>query len=259
MLHFFKYQGAGNDFIIIDDRDASFNLNDNDLVSWLCDRHFGVGADGLMLLRTASNADFEMIYFNADGKQGSLCGNGGRCITLFAYHLGLIKNETHFLAYDGIHHAKLSGQNQVSLQMSDVREITAIDDHLIYVNTGSPHVIKQVTQLEDFNVVEEGRKVRYDQRFGMDGVNVNFVEWRDGKLYIRTYERGVENETLACGTGVTAAAIAASTWQLTDGEFIAVEAVGGSLSVRFERDAVGFSNIWKSGPAKFVFKGSIDQ
>lgn len=206
---FFKYEGAGNDFILIDNRNKSFSLiNDTKSIKKLCDRHFGIGADGLMVLQMKNGIDFEMLYFNADGKEGSMCGNGGRCIVAFANQLKLIKRETNFLAVDGPHYATISENgNLVSLQMIDVQEIKTDGDAFI-LNTGSPHYVLEVENLASKDVYLDGKSIRYNEPYNVKGINVNFVEDLGDHYYVRTYERGVENETFACGTGVTAVSMA---------------------------------------------------
>lgn len=260
-VFFQKFQGAGNDFILIDDRTLSFDIHNQRLINFLCHRHFGIGADGLMLLRNHADYDFQMIYFNADGKEGSMCGNGGRCIVAFAHKLGIIKNNTRFLAVDGEHDASIfdnDGETWVSLKMIDVKEIEKGND-FTYLNTGSPHYVNFVDDLAHFPVVEQGKKVRYSERFHEEGTNVNFIEITGEKsLAIRTYERGVEDETLACGTGVTAAVLSAYYLDKVNGREINVQALGGKLKVTFEPTGKQFENIWLQGPAEFVFKGEIN-
>jgi len=255
-IHFYKYQGAGNDFVIIDNREGAVHLS-TDQIAFLCDRRFGIGADGLMLLQNVSGADFEMVYYNADGNESTMCGNGGRCIAAFANRLGIIEKETTFKAIDGMHDAVILPNHNVALHMSDVRGIRFEAGYTI-MNTGSPHYIKEVEDTDLVNVFEEGRAIRNEQAFQPKGINVNFVTAKGKGLKIRTYERGVEDETLACGTGVTAAAIASVKKQT--GIFqIPVEAKGGGLSVMFEkRTADTAENIILTGGATFVFEGTID-
>ncbi len=256
VIEFHKYHGAGNDFILIDDRERTFPAESFDLVARMCDRHFGIGADGLMLLRNAQGADFEMIYYNSDGQFSSMCGNGGRCITRFAAELGIIENKALFTAVDGPHHATVNADGSISLEMIDVLTVEALDDGALLLDTGSPHYVVLTERLDDRDMQTEGRSIRNNERFKAEGVNVNLVEWKDDCLYIRTYERGVEDETLACGTGVTAAAIAAQFWGLTESP-VKVKAVGGDLSVTFNVETTGYSSIWKTGPTAFVFKGTF--
>lgn len=255
-IHFYKYQGAGNDFIIIDNRDASVSL-DTGQIAFLCDRRFGIGADGLMLLQLTPEADFEMVYYNADGNESTMCGNGGRCIAAFANHIGLIGKETTFKAIDGRHDAVILPDNNVALHMSDVKHIQFEDGYII-MDTGSPHYVVEVEDTDKVHVFEDGRDIRNQPAFQPKGINVNFVTAAGRGLKIRTYERGVEDETLACGTGVTAAAIASAKQQT--GIFqVPVKARGGDLSVMFEkRQADTAENIILTGGAQFVFEGDIE-
>lgn len=255
MKKFHKYHGAGNDFILIDDREQMFDETDHALIKLMCDRHFGVGADGLMLLRNHSEHDFEMIYYNADGHQSSMCGNGGRCIVSFAYSLGVIKDKCSFMAIDGVHRAEVHNAELVSLEMIDVNTIEDYAQNACVLDTGSPHFIQLREAIDEIDLVTEARKIRYNDRFSAQGINVNFVEWKNNKLHIRTYERGVEDETLACGTGVTAAAIAMHHWNQAAKAF-QIEAKGGSLEVSFEVSGHIYTNVWKKGPVKKVFEGN---
>jgi diaminopimelate epimerase len=253
-LKFYKYQGTGNDFVMIDDRENQFDDKDLPLVSRLCDRRFGVGADGLILIRNHSGYDFEMIYFNADGTQ-SMCGNGARCAVAFSNFLKIIGDSTSFLAIDGPHTATIS-QGQVSLGMSNVPGF-AKDGDSFFVNTGSPHVVKFVEEVTHYPVVEEGAKIRYSSKYSPQGTNVNFVEVLDEEnIKVRTYERGVEDETLSCGTGVTACALVHG--KNTGRNSVAIKTLGGTLEVKFIKDdSRGFKDVTLSGPAKQVFEGSI--
>ncbi|MFZ4545433.1 MAG: diaminopimelate epimerase [Saprospiraceae bacterium] len=260
LIPFYKYQGAGNDFVLIDQRDQQYlNRQSREEISFLCDRRFGIGADGLMLLQNIEGYDFEMIYFNADGRESTMCGNGGRCIVAFAQFLGIVSEKSRFLAIDGAHEARINPEgNRVELQMSDVRQIEIGPDFYV-LNTGSPHYVTFVPQLEHFDVFNEGKKVRYNQRFSAEGINVNFVKSTEQGIEVATYERGVEDETLSCGTGVTASAI--SFW-LKEGKSGKIEVPvitkGGELSVRLESDGyTGCKNIWLIGPAMQVFEGKI--
>lgn len=255
-IEFFKYQGTGNDFIMVDNRRAEFPKNDTKLVARLCDRKFGVGADGFILLENDEMSDFKMIYFNADGNEGSMCGNGGRCIIAFAKFLELIDSNTSFSAVDGLHNGTIK-ENLVSLQMGDVDEIREKPDYL-FLNTGSPHHVQLVSNLENFDVFSEGKKLRYGI-YGQKGSNINYVEQKSDDVFaIRTYERGVENETLSCGTGVTAVALAMHhSGKLKDNE-AKIEVLGGELEVRFDFENESYKNIWLVGPAEQVFKGIIE-
>nr|WP_246859533.1 diaminopimelate epimerase [Spirosoma sp. KCTC 42546] len=255
-IDFFKYQGTGNDFVLIDDRDETFPVSDQTLIERICHRRFGIGADGLILLRNDPEYDFRMIYFNADGAEGSMCGNGGRCIVRFAHDLGVFESETRFLAVDGEHKAEVRGDD-IFLKMS---EVAGIDDRegLTFLNTGSPHVVQFVDDLESLDVVSEGRSIRYDSRFLPGGTNVNFVQPIDSNtLFVRTYERGVEDETYSCGTGVTAVALVAQR-QLHMSDPVFIKTLGGNLRVSFHPKAdEQFDNIYLIGPAKRVFAGTI--
>ena len=257
-IQFYKYQGAGNDFILLDNRQEKYSKITNSQVKKCCDRHFGIGADGLMLLNSKEDYDFEMIYYNSDGREGSMCGNGGRCIVQFASMLGIKKNKYLFTATDGVHEAEIDLEKQVKLKMNDVGKVEFSLDHYV-LNTGSPHYIKFVPQAEELDVVEEGGKIRNSKEFAENGINVNFVEiLSEDQIYVRTYERGVENETLSCGTGVTASALMAAH---NDNGFnrVEVKTKGGDLSVEFEKISDSrFKNIWLCGPATFVFSGDIE-
>lgn len=257
---FYKYQGTGNDFIVMDNREKKISL-DAEKIRKLCDRRFGIGADGLMLLQNRPGFDFEMVYYNSDGTQ-SLCGNGSRCIASFAKQLGLIKDHASFITTDGAHEADFI-DGWVSLKMGDVKKVEDNGDHY-FVNTGSPHYCRFVKDILAFDVYNEGKAVRYSEKYKQAGTNVNFLEVikENGKpvLFVRTYERGVENETLSCGTGVTAAAlVAAFRGVSSSGSHCDVRTKGGELKVRFERKDDGtFVNIRLEGPAVFVYKGEID-
>ncbi|XOV92893.1 MAG: diaminopimelate epimerase [Bacteroidota bacterium] len=251
-IQFQKYQGTGNDFIMIDNRDKKFPTEDLELITRMCDRKFGIGADGLILVGPDKELDFEMIYFNPDGTK-SLCGNGSRCAVSFASTLGLAGNKTHFIATDGPHDAFFDDQQLIHFSLHNIQEIKHFDDGL-YIDTGSPHFILFVKDLNDVDVIQEGRKLRYDKRFAPGGTNVNFVELQDGKISVRTYERGVENETLSCGTGVTACALAATTRGYQSP--VKISTAGGNLEVSFEQTSPHeFRNIYLAGPVKKVFEG----
>ncbi len=253
---FYKYHGTGNDFIIIDNRNNNIRLS-HEQIRNACSRRFGIGADGLILFDKKEGFDFEMKYYNADGNEGSMCGNGGRCIIQFAYDMGIHKMEYHFFAVDGAHEATIEEGGWISLKMKDVQGIeTKFGDSIL--NTGSPHYVKTVIDVMNYNVLKEGKKIRYSDRFKHKGINVNFVEQDGDRLFVRTYERGVEDETLSCGTGVTAAALVyahnASGFNRVD-----VQTAGGHLAVEFDKTGEeNFENIWLCGPAKFVFKGEIE-
>ncbi|PZX57979.1 diaminopimelate epimerase [Algoriphagus chordae] len=253
-ISFYKYQGTGNDFVMIDDREEKFDDSNLKLVSKLCDRKFGVGADGLILIRNHKDFDFEMIYFNADGSQ-SMCGNGARCAVAFSAFLGILDEKTSFLAIDGAHEAILK-DGLVQLLMGDVAGIDEKEADF-FVNTGSPHHIRFVEDVQNYPIFEEGKKVRYDQIYAPAGTNVNFVEKVSAdEIFVRTYERGVEDETLSCGTGVTAAAIAFGKDQAA--ATIKIKTLGGQLSVKFNASENGaFNKVWLIGPAEQVFAGKI--
>lgn len=254
---FYKYQGTGNDFILFDDRENTFDEKNSELIAKLCDRRFGIGADGLMLLRNETGYDFRMVYVNADGKPSSMCGNGGRCISRFASDIGLVKkNDSRFIAVDGPHEA-LIGPQTVKLKMADVETIETGND-FFYLNTGSPHYVRFSENPEAMDIVAEGRKIRYNERFQKEGTNVNFVKQENGSIFVRTYERGVEDETLSCGTGVTASALAAALKGIGSADKCVVHTRGGKLTVHFHREGERFTHIWLEGPASFVYKGEIE-
>lgn len=265
-MQFFKYQGTGNDFVMLDQRERQ-HLARTDVaqVARLCDRRFGIGADGVILLENHPDFDFEMVYFNSDGSQ-SFCGNGGRCTVAFARQLGAVRGEMcHFLAIDGPHEARFApgktpDETWVELKMRDVPsvEIAAPDTYIL--NTGSPHFVRFVPELAAFDMVQEGRAVRYSERFRAEGINVNLAAALENGIQMQTYERGVEDETLSCGTGVTAAALAhfLHTHRTPGRLEIPVKTRGGNLAVRFTADANGsFSDVWLCGPAVRVFEGII--
>ncbi|HET9057625.1 MAG TPA: diaminopimelate epimerase [Chitinophagaceae bacterium] len=254
---FYKYQGTGNDFIILDNREGKYNSLTKEQIARLCHRRFGIGADGLMLLQLKKGYDFEMIYYNADGGESSMCGNGGRCLVSFANKLGIIKTKAHFIAIDGEHEAELLTGGSVKLKMQDVSAIERGKDYTL-LNTGSPHCVVFKPGIKELDVYTEGKKIRYSNRFAEKGVNVNFVESEPGNLFVRTYERGVENETLSCGTGVTAAAIAASKDDIKIECLTNVSTPGGNLNVQFDKlDDYTFRNVYLIGPANLVFEGTI--
>jgi diaminopimelate epimerase len=256
-LEFYKYQGAGNDFVMIDNRSNFFPKENIDLIAHLCDRRFGIGGDGLILLENDTNTDFKMVYFNSDGNQSSMCGNGGRCLVAFAKDLEVIQNKTTFIATDGLHHASFEDTGLVSLQMIDVPTID-IKKEYSFLNTGSPHHVQMVEDLEHYNVKDNGASIRYGELYGAAGSNINFVKKIDDTTFrLRTYERGVEDETLACGTGATAVAIAMNATGQTDATAINVNVEGGKLVVSFDKNENGFTNVFLKGPAEFVFKGEM--
>ncbi|MGI4884730.1 MAG: diaminopimelate epimerase [Janthinobacterium lividum] len=265
-LAFHKYQGTGNDFVILDDRAAQFDTADHARIAQLCHRRFGIGADGLMLLRNREGYDFEMVYFNADGRPSTMCGNGGRCLVAFAQRLGVITNDAYFLAVDGPHAARVEADGTVRLKMIDAAapQLAEVGEADVFVHTGSPHHVhfldaEEGHTLAEFDVYGAGHDIRYDQAYDPAGVNVNFVEVPAHPAHpwpVRTYERGVENETLSCGTGVTAVALAAS--QRGAASPVRLQTPGGLLEVAFQTQPDGgFADVWLSGPAVRVFGGEI--
>jgi len=257
ILFFSKCQGTGNDFILLDNREGIYNTLSTEQIRHLCDRRFGIGADGLMLLNNHEGYDFEMKYFNADGREGSMCGNGGRCLVRFAYHLGIHRNEYKFLAVDGDHEAEIDTDGIVSLKMKDVDKIRRQNGDSI-LNTGSPHYVKVVSDVMDMDVYKKGRDIRYSKEYEQEGINVNFVEQTgEDKIIVRTYERGVEDETYSCGTGVTAAAMVC--YHNENGfNDVQVKTLGGKLNVEFDRIEERYINVWLSGPAEKVYDGKIE-
>jgi len=256
-ITFYKYQGTGNDFIIIDDRQNYFSKKDTKLIQRLCDRKFGIGADGLILLQNNRLHNFTMVYFNADGNESSMCGNGGRCIASFAQFLGVATDNTTFEAIDGLHHAKLFDSGTVSLQMKDVENLQLFDGH-VFTNTGSPHHVELTDNIEHVDVFNQGRHLR-NELYGKEGANINFVQPESASVFkVRTYERGVEDETLSCGTGVTAVALAMHKTGQTLAQEVELQTPGGNLKVSFEPTPKGYKNIWLTGPATQVFKGTIE-
>ncbi len=255
ILNFSKYQGTGNNFVMVDNRTKTFPNGNTDIISYLCDRNFGIGADGVILIENDSEADFRMIYYNPDGTE-TMCGNGGRCAVAFARDLGIIKNQTTFNAFDGLHFASIN-EEDISLQMIDVGAIQNHDDYY-FLNTGTPHHVELVDDLTDYPVFTRGKELRY-HLYGEQGSNINFVEQKDSDTFrVRTYEKGVENETLACGTGVTAVAIAMHHSGKTMADTIKLPVEGGILKVSFDFSDGQYSNVFLIGPAEFIFKGSIE-
>jgi diaminopimelate epimerase len=254
-MTFYKYQGTGNDFILFDNRDGRISLSGAQ-IALLCNRRFGIGADGLMLLEQAAGYDFKMVYYNSDGGESTMCGNGGRCLAAFAKNLGIIDTQANFVAIDGPHTATIGADGLISLHMNDVPDMEIQEFHTI-LNTGSPHYVLWVPDVKNASVFTAGRKIRNQPEFQPDGINVNFVQLVNGKLSVRTYERGVEDETLSCGTGVTAAAIAATAKFM--GEFnTEIETPGGKLEVSFTKNTpTSATDVVLTGPAEFVFKGEV--
>lgn len=252
-MEFYKYQGTGNDFVMIDNRDLSFPKEQR-LIEQICNRRFGVGGDGLILLEKDENTDFKMVYYNSDGNESTMCGNGGRCIVAFAHFLNIFQQKTTFTAVDGLHEAEIN-QGIVKLKMIDVENINTDGDCFV-LNTGSPHFVKYVERVEVYNVYQNGYDIRNSANYKKEGINVNFVEQiRDNEIFVRTYERGVEAETLSCGTGVTASAI--TFMKDRNISSVVVKTLGGNLKVYAENREGIFRNVWLEGPAKQVFKGNI--
>ena len=254
-LTFCKYQATGNDFIMVDNRHDFFPKNDTKTIERLCHRRFGIGADGLILLETDNSTDFRMVYYNADGREGSMCGNGGRCIVAFAKYLGIIDSHCSFVAFDGVHKARISG-DVVALQMQDVSQIHVKPKYL-FLDTGSPHHVQLWEDWETLDAEKEGKRLRYGL-YGEKGSNINFVNpLESGHFEVRTYERGVESETYSCGTGVTAVALAMHALGRASGSEAILETKGGNLRVCFTKEGAVYSDIWLEGPAEQVFKGSV--
>ena len=254
-IPFYKYQGTGNDFVIIDNRNGLFPKDNHSMIAKICDRRFGIGADGLLLLESHHKVDFIMVYYNADGKLGSMCGNGGRCIVHFAKYLNIIDENTVFEAFDGLHEASINNEI-VSLKMNDV-DTMKVTANSVFLNTGSPHHVEMVEDLKNYNVAEKGAFIR-NNTYGKEGSNINFVEKVETNLFaVRTYERGVEAETLSCGTGVTAVAIALSETNRIDANNVELHTEGGKLFVHFNKINDTYHNVYLEGPAKQVFKGEL--
>ena len=259
-IDFFKYHGSGNDFIIIDNRKLQWKP-DHQEVSFLCDRHFGIGADGLMLLSDAKGFDFGMTYFNSDGNESTMCGNGGRCLTAIARFLGMIESEARFYAIDGEHEALILNESgnlmHIKLKMKDVTVDEPVGGNF-FIDTGSPHYVIFSTNVIRMDVVKKARKIRYDTCFAEEGTNVDFVEMKNDHLFVRSYERGVEDETLSCGTGITASALAAAVQTPDNPGFYIIKTRGGELKVSFKQEGNVFSDIWLEGPAELVFRGTVE-
>ena len=260
-IKFSKYQGTGNDFVLIDNRLNNYQLT-KDQIHYLCDRRFGIGGDGLMLLENEAGVDFKMIYYNSDGGLSTMCGNGGRCISQFAIDLGISSTELSFNAIDGLHHsAKIN--DLIELGMSNVKSVQKIDDNTFVLNTGSPHYVKLVPKVDSIDVKKIGAEIRYSESFKKEGINVNFMEILNetDSISVRTYERGVEDETYSCGTGVVACAIVKSIINKSEDNLrnIIVNTLGGPLKVSLNsnENMDAFFDIKLIGPAKFVFQGII--
>ncbi|MGZ5196358.1 MAG: diaminopimelate epimerase [Kaistella sp.] len=253
-IEFYKYQGTGNDFVMIDNRDMQFPKK-RELVAKLCDRRFGIGGDGLILLENDDNADFKMVYYNSDGNESTMCGNGGRCLVAFAHFLDVFEDRATFEAVDGLHEAEINN-GIVKLKMIDVTDIKKDGDDAV-LNTGSPHFVQFVKDVEHYKVYEQGNRIRNSATYRKEGINVNFAEEiGENEIFVRTYERGVEDETFSCGTGVTASALV----YLKDKNHstVNVKVLGGTLKVYAEQNGDSFRNVWLEGPAKQVFRGKIN-
>lgn len=257
-IEFYKYQGTGNDFVMIDNRREDFPKENTKLIAWLCHRRFGIGADGCIFLEHSDDYDFKMVYYNSDGNQSSMCGNGGRCIVAFAKELGIITDSAKFIAIDGEHKANIDENGTVELQMKDIHNVEVAKD-FVFLDTGSPHHVEYCEDVEGMNVKERGRAIRYGALYGnKGGCNVNFVEQLSDNLFrVRTYERGVEEETFSCGTGATAVAIAMNRIGKTSEEKIHLQTKGGNLTVLFERKENKYQNVWLCGKASLVFRGNV--
>lgn len=256
-VKFYKYQGTGNDFVMIDNRNYKLN-NERATIAKLCDRRFGIGGDGLIYLQDKEGFDFEMVYFNSDGNESTMCGNGGRCLIRFAHDQGLIADRCKFLAIDGEHEGQILGNGTVQLKMTDVSGIENYNSDYI-LNTGSPHYVQFVNYVKDLNVAGVGYKIRNSERFAANGINVNFVEKKSAnEIFVRTYERGVEGETLSCGTGVVASALALAGKNGLAINHVQIETPGGKLEVKFEPTGSGYRNVFLIGPADRVFEGEIE-
>lgn len=257
IFKFYKYQGTGNDFVILNNSHNEFDNLTTEQIKFLCDRRFGIGADGLMLLNNRPGYDFEMKYYNSDGAESTMCGNGGRCLVQFAADNGSLKDRYHFIAIDGEHEAVIAGDGWVKLKMKNVDNVVTADEAFV-LDTGSPHYVKFVKDIKNTPVYADGRAIRNSTDYITEGINVNFVERQNDEIYVRTYERGVEDETLSCGTGVTAAALVSA--QNQNGfNIVHVSTPGGKLAVEFIKHSNGtYTDIWLCGPATFVFSGEIE-
>ena len=256
-VQFYKYQGTGNDFIMIDNRDEKFSGLTRAQIAKICQRRFGVGADGLILLEDSDEHDFKMVYFNSDGRQSSMCGNGGRCILQFVYDLGMTQENYAFTAIDGLHHGVVD-RDEVCLEMTNVKAVELLQNGDLFLDTGSPHYIVFADTLPGDDFIAKAKDIRHSERYNEQGVNVNFVKVSPRLLEMRTFERGVENETLSCGTGVTAAAISSYHSGKITSNIIDVETSGGKLQVKFKANGNGYTDIWLIGPATRVFEGEIE-
>ncbi len=266
MLRFTKMNGAGNDFVMIDNRAGEVRLEPGQIVR-ICDRHRGIGADGILLLEKGSNgADFRMRYYNRDGGEAEMCGNGARCFARFANKVAKAPAKISFQTPAGLIRGQLQGE-LVRLQMSDPKdlrlnvalELDGEDARVHYVNSGVPHVVVPVARVDVVNVFDRGSAIRRHEMFSPAGANVNFIEKRGPQsILVRTYERGVEDETLACGTGVVASALIFAATEKINGPVDVVVRSGSELSVDFKRAGDQFTNVTLTGPAEFAFEGTIE-
>lgn len=256
-IEFSKYQGAGNDFIMLDNRDKRYSNLTTEEIAFMCNRHFGIGADGLITINKSCHYDFKMRYYNSDGKEGSMCGNGGRCVVMFAHHLEIIEDRTIFDAFDGVHEATVLNEDSIRLKMQDCLFPEKIDKTSYKIDTGSPHIVVFVKDVYKIDVLKQGKTLRYNNDIFENGANVNFCHIENNKVNIRTYERGVENETLACGTGSVAAAICVNYTNMLHLNKIKINALGGTLEVEFSK-MDKYSNIFLSGLAEKTFEGMIE-
>jgi diaminopimelate epimerase len=253
-VKFQKYQGTGNDFVMIDNREYGLE-KDTALIKKMCDRRFGIGADGLIFLQQKSGYDFEMVYFNSDGNESTMCGNGGRCLIQFASHLGVVGVRCKFWAVDGEHEGEILPDGTVKLKMKNVERIENLNNDFV-LNTGSPHYVQFVNDVRTLKVVEEAQRIRYSEKFMHEGINVNFAEKKsNNELVVRTYERGVEGETLSCGTGVVACALSLAWKTGTSMDEVSIETPGGNLRVQFALTSKGFTNVYLLGAAEKIFEG----
>ena len=257
-VDFYKYHGTGNDFIMIDNRRGIFPKNNTSLTKRLCERRFGIGADGLILLEDDKNSDFRMVYYNSDGNESTMCGNGGRCIAAFARKLGVVADRSEFMAIDGLHSASESATGLITLQMKDVDAVQCFPSH-VFLDTGSPHHVEFVDNLRQIDLKNRGSEIRYGKLYGVAGSNVNFVlQDATDTFSVRTYERGVEDETLSCGTGAVAVAIAAHALGKTFSTSVQINVEGGQLEVGFTPNNGKYHQVYLTGPATFIFNGIID-
>lgn len=257
LIQFYKYHGTGNDFILIDNRTHQYDQLTREQIKTLCTRRFGIGSDGLMLLKSHPEFDFEMDYYNSDGSGGTMCGNGGRCITAFAKKLNIIDSNAKFVASDGPHESFIDKTGMVKLKMVDVSAIE-MNEGYSFLHTGSPHYVQFVNSVDDVNVYQTGKQIRNSEPYKKEGTNVNFVSQEKNGIAVRTYERGVEDETYSCGTGSVASAIAYYVKNKSKDTIVPVKTLGGNLTISFVENNMQFTEVFLQGPAEFVFKGEIE-